>query len=199
MGRYRTGALTTGEVARIELSYLLKNGFIKPGCHLQGTLSWNNGSTIGIESDLTGGNRYLRLNYKNENRQTGEVTQHDYKIQLISITSNLGIGEVLYFVCPFTGHRARILYKCYGSLIWKSRKAYRHRIYYSGQVASKNDYHNTMYWQIEKILDGLNKKITKSHYRGKETRTRQRINYLESRKEHHDIMRYLVMDKYLNN
>jgi hypothetical protein len=198
MGRYKTGALTNSEVVRIELPYLLKHGLIKKGCHITGTLSWNNGNTIGIESDLTGGNRYLRLNYQNENRQTGEVTRHDYQIQLTSITSNLGIGEILYFVCPDTGHRARILYKCYGSLIWKSRFAYQQRIYYESQAVSKLDYHNTMYWRIDKLLDSIYRKAIKSHYREKETKTQMRIHYLESKRTYYDDMRYAILDKYFS-
>jgi hypothetical protein len=34
MGRWGNGAITTGEVIRIELSYLLKNGFSRKGNHI---------------------------------------------------------------------------------------------------------------------------------------------------------------------
>jgi hypothetical protein len=58
-------------------------------------------------------------------KPSGEEFKLDYKIQLTSIPSNLGRGEVLYFVCPTSGRRARILYRAYGSHYFKSRQAYR--------------------------------------------------------------------------
>jgi hypothetical protein len=161
MGRNSTGAITTGEVIRIELSYLLKKGFIQKGCYLSGTMSWTNGSNISFESSFTKDFRYIRLVYQSTNNYTGEVTHHDYKIELTTLPSNLGKGEVIYFICPSTGRRARILYKCYGSLIWKSRTAYKNRIYYNSQQCSKNDYHNSRYWSIEKELERCYKRRKK--------------------------------------
>ena len=86
MGRYSKGAITTGEVTRIELSYLLKNGFIKAGKNRAGQISWTNDSNIGIECSLNDKYYwYVRFNYKNTNTHTGEVTNQDYKIYLTSI------------------------------------------------------------------------------------------------------------------
>lgn len=183
---------------RIELSYLLKAGFVRKGSQIFGSLKWNNGSTISFESNLTGQNSYIRLYYENKSINTGEVTYHDYKIQITRIPSNLGIGKVLFLVCPVSGKRARILYKCYGSKIFKSRKAYSHRIYYDCQTASKTDYHNTRYWKIEKRLESLYQTTTKSHYRGKETRKQKRIRELETCKSHHDENRFRILKNYMN-
>jgi hypothetical protein len=195
MGRWSTGAITTGEVNRIELSYLLRNGYVKKGNHILAGLRWTNGSDILIESKLTDNEAYLRLNYKNTNSYTGEITSHDYKIYLTTIPSNLGKGDVLYFVCPETGRRCRILYKCYSSLIWKSRFAYRHRIYYHTQACSKYDYHNIRYWDISKELETLYKRGKKSHYRGNYTRLMKRVEQLESKQQYHDKMRWLIVPK----
>jgi len=193
MGRWSTGAVTTKEVARIELGYLLKNGFIKRDQHIYGTLSWTNGSNISFETNLSGENRFIRLHYNNTNSYTDEKTNHDYKIYLTSIPSNLGKGEVLYFVCPVTGRRCRILYKCYGSLIWKSRFAYRYRIYYHSQVCSKYDYHNTRYWKIANDLEALYQRGKKTHYRGNYTRLMKRVKQLEEKQQYHDKMRWLIV------
>jgi hypothetical protein len=51
MGRWSTGTITTREVTRIELGYLLKNGIIKKENHILYGLSWTNGSSIQIEVD----------------------------------------------------------------------------------------------------------------------------------------------------
>jgi len=193
MGRYSTGAITTGEVKRIELSYLLRQGYIQKGCEIQGTISWTDDSNISFESKLTGDEAYLRLIYTNTNSYTGEKTNHDYKVYLTTIPSNLGKGEILYFVCPVTGKRCRILYKCYGSFIWKSRTAYRHRIYYASQQCSKYYYHNTRYWAIDKELEKCYKRSRRSHYKGKPTRLIKRVEQLEERKQYHDMMRYIIV------
>ncbi len=195
MGRNSTGAITTGAVQRIEISYLLKKGFIKKGCKVSGTLSWSNGSTIGFQSEYSYEGMYLKLNYANTNGYSGEVTHHEYMIQLKTIPSNLGKGKVLYFVCPETGRKARILYKCYGSLIWKCRTAYQNRIYYNSQISSKLNYHNTRYWNLNEKLNILDTGFMKSHYQGKVTSRKQRIMKLKIQRQRHDDLRFLSMPK----
>jgi len=195
MGRYSTGAITTGEAIRIELSYLFKSGFIQKGRFIYATLSWTNGSDIYIHSDFTVDQPYIRLIYKNTSYNTGEVTDHDYKIYLTSITSNLGKGQVLYFLCPVTMQRCRILYKCYGSPIWKSRYAYRHRIYYQCQISSKLHHYIDRYWGVEKQLEQLYSQVVKSHYMGMKTTLQKRIEFLENKREFYDDMRWQIVPK----
>jgi len=196
MGRYSTGAITTKEATRIELSYLLKKGLIKRGCDITSSLSWTNGSSIGFESCYYSGDPYIRLNYNNTNSYTGEVTSHDYRIYLTTVTSNLGKGEVLYFLCPITGRRCRILYKCYGSLIWKSREAYQNRIYYQTQLDPKSMRPFKALF-MDRKFEELYKKKRKSHYRGKPTRIMRRINDLE-RKHDLALLRYDDFERYLS-
>ena len=97
MGRYSTGAITTGEAIRIELSFLLKHGKIQKGCKILGSIAWNNGSNISFESCYHKEDRYIRLNYT-LTKPTGEEYKLDYKIQLTTIPSNLGRGEIPFFV-----------------------------------------------------------------------------------------------------
>ncbi len=197
MGRWGTGAITTGEALRIELSYLLRNGFIRQGRHIEGILSWNNGSKIGIESFYNNEERCLKLSYYLTSNGTGEREDFEYTIQLTTIPSNLGRGEIVYFLCPITGRRARILYKCYGSKIWKSRGAYRQRIYYASQQCSKLSYHNTRYWALEKEIERCMGRSKKKHYQGNETRLRNRIKLLEEKKDYHDRARWAFLPKSL--
>lgn len=182
MGRKSTGIITTGEVIRIDLSYLIKKGYIQKESCVSGAISWTNGSNIGFESYYTAKESYLRLNYTNTNFQTGEKSEHDYKIELVSIPSNLGKGDVLYFVCPETGRYCRILYKCYGSSTWKSREAYQRRIYYQSQIEPKS-VRSFKYLLCENQLQDLYKKMVKTHYRGKPTRIMKRIEKLSEKME----------------
>ena len=190
MGRHSTGAITTGEIHRIELSYLLKKRMIRKNCNLSGTISWTDGSSIGFESGFSNGEGYLRLVYTLTSRSDGEVTHHDYKIGLTSIPSNLGKGEVIYFICPYTGKRAKILYRCYGSKTWKSRMAYKNKIYYESQTCSKLWYHDIRFWSIEKELERVYKLSRKKTYKGKETRLRKRIQTLETKRNYFDRERW---------
>jgi hypothetical protein len=192
MGRNSTGAITTGSALRLELSYLLKQGIIPKQGIRTGYLSWTNGSEMYYEIENTSQNQYIRLKYSNTN-YSGEVNDLDYKIQLDSIPSNLGRGRIWYFVCPFTGRKARILYKCYGSLYFKSMKAYQRRIYYSSQISSKLNFNNDRYFDLEKQLEKLRPK--KKSYQGKETRIWKRIRRLEAQLDYHDFLRWDIMPK----
>jgi hypothetical protein len=194
MGRRSTGSMTTNVACRIELSYLLKKGYIVKGRRLNRILGWTNGSNISIETNYTD-EKYIWLRYTNTNISTNEKTDYDYKIYLHEAPSNLGKGNVLYFICPSDGHYCRILYKCYGSPIWKSRLAYRNRIYYLSQVGSKLDRFNDRFWQIDGKLKTLQEKAVKSQYKGKKTRLIQRIEWLENRQNYFDEMRWTILQK----
>lgn len=182
MGRYSTGIFTTNQVQRIELSYLLKHGFIIKNSIVSGTISWSNGNTIRFESKYFDSEAFIRLIYTNTKHSTNEVTEHDYKIQLETVPSNLGKGELVYFICPVSGKRCRILYKVYDSKIWKSRGAYQNRIYYQTQLESKilRPY---KYMFVDSLLDELYRKKKKSHYKGKPTRIMKRIAELERKND----------------
>ncbi len=131
----------------------------------------------------------LKLKYTITFNDSGEKEDCDYSIQLTTIPSNLGRGEMLYLVCPITGRRARILYKCYGSKIWKSRWAYRHWIYYPSQQCSKLDYHNTRYWALDREINEYQGRSRKKLYKGKETRLQKRIKLLRKKQDYYDWAR----------
>jgi hypothetical protein len=109
----------------------------------------------------------------------------------------LGKGEIIYFVCPISGKKARILYRCYGSKIWKCRTSYQNRIYYDSQQCSKYDFHNRRYWALSKELESLYKRGKKSHYNGNYTRLMIRVLKLEKSQRFHDRMRWLIVPKYI--
>lgn len=195
MGRDSTGAYTTGESLSINLSFLLKKGFLKRGVTRVGELNWTrNGEPCGsihvVSSWHSGPAPSLTLVYTTTDRTTGEKEDREDPIDMVAVPSNLGKGEVLYFLCPQTGRRCRILYKAYGSRIWKSREAYSNRLYYSCQQVSKRDYFNDRYWTLEKQLEKLYTKRTVRTYRGRVTRRAKRLQRLEQSQAEFDALRW---------
>jgi hypothetical protein len=153
MGRNSTGAWTVGESLRIELPYLLSQGYIQKGYSKIFTLSWHdqfkrNKGSISCRSNYLGHMNYLEVSYVVTTRD-GNSESIKYKIDLIEKDSNLGQGKVLYFQCPRSGKNCRILYKAYGSSKFLAREAYEQRIYYDCQQASKLEKYNTTYWKID--------------------------------------------------
>ena len=136
MGRHSTSK-TTQSVMRLNLSQLMQKGYIARDRMVRGEITWNNDAKVSFESMHHKNEGYLRVIYKVTNRHTGEVTDYDYKIFYTSIPSNLGRGEVLYFVCPVSGRACKVLYMAYGYDKFTSREAYQHRIYYESQRCSK--------------------------------------------------------------
>jgi hypothetical protein len=194
MSRKAIGSIIEDEIQRIELSYLLKHNFLKKGIKTSATLSWTNNDSIKIICRYTSEEISIELLYHNTYKFSGNVSNHNYKIYLNEVPSNLGNGNVLYFSCPITGRNCKILYRCYGSLIFKSRYAYQKRIYYRSQVACKKDYANTMYWKYkETILPKLEERIKKKHYRGKPTKAQKDYENALYKKREYDNMRFFNM------
>lgn len=190
MGRWSTGAQTCESVLRIELKWLLTNKFIQKNAMVKGSLSWKSGATIGIESKFTEKEKYLRLIYTI--KKNGKKTDYDYKIELTTIPSNLGKGEIPYFLCPQTGKRCRVLYSAYGYPIWKSRNSYSNRLYYESQVASKMYYANTRYWALERKLEKIYKeKYLHLTHKGQPTRKAKYIESLEEKREDWELERWM--------
>jgi hypothetical protein len=197
MGRYSTGIMTTDQSLKIDLSYLLKNGFLKKNKTLMGTLSWSteyepNLGSIQIQTFISDVEAWIRLIYVVTDLKTGIKTSHDDKVYLETIKSNLGKGELHYFICPTSGQRCKILYRAYGSNIWKSREAYSNRIYYSCQKASKLNYANERYWSIDSMQRKANRNPQRhqTHYKGQPTKRYLRESQLDRKKEQFDMERW---------
>lgn len=196
MGRWSTGAVDTREANRLELKYLLKNGYIKKGRHIGGSLSWTDGSTCGFESKCTEEEQWIRLKY-NLTTRSGEKFDYDYKIYLTSIPSNLGFGEVLYFICPASGRMSRVLYRCYGYNKYKCREAYSHKIYYRSQTVSKRDLPNTNYHWLNKQINDIEERGYKKNYKERPTRIYQRLQKLKDQRDLMDDLRTIELYKVL--
>ncbi len=166
MGRKKTGATTTTNTLKIELSYLLKHQLLKRGTNTTFSLRWSGGQSVLVSAIFDEEQPYLDLSYVLKDAN-GQLITQSYKVHLEQLPSNLGKGYVLYFICPVGGKRCKILYMAYDSPIFKARNAYRQRIYYSCQIVSKNHYCLVRYATLKKQLDSIEqKKYHKRKYRG---------------------------------
>ena len=133
MARYSTYPYLFDEEKYISTTKLLKWGYLKDYIFKRGTITWSsNGiktSSLGINIKIDDYESYIKVNYKcNE-------TDYNYKIQLVSIPSNLGKGIIYYFICPYTGKRCRKLHLINESFMHRSNLP---SGMYSIQTESKN-------------------------------------------------------------
>lgn len=190
MGRWETGAITTGQCLQLNISNFTK--YIKKAAtNVSGSMEWGSGAAIHFKLSRENGLYYLELEYQKSDGSQKHYIK--YRVLIVSVPSNLGIGEVYYFKCPFSFKRCKILYMGYGSYYFKSRSSYSHRIYYASQMSSRLNKHNDKYWNLEMKLEKLYKKHPKIHYRGKKTIAQLRIGRLEKKREYHDKMRWRIL------
>ena len=196
MGRYSTGAVETIEALRIELSDMLKSNLFHRGATTSTSWHWSNNrkeqvAAIWVKVDYPKqGPPVMHLIYGTTDNQTGEETKRHDRVLMECVPSNLGRGEVLYFLCPQTGQRCRILYRCYGSPIWKSRNAYQHRIYYPTQLSSKMSIYNDCFWDLDKHINKIRQKPIRATYRGKPTKRAARFARLIAKQDLMDQLRF---------
>lgn len=199
MGKPSIGVWSAKECRKLNINWLIKNGYIRRGAITQGQMSWTDESTAGFECKCTGAEKWFRIYYTITNRQ-GTKTKLDYKIQITTVPSNLGKGEVLYFVCPESGKRARVLYSAYRHPKYLHRdwylERYNVRIYYTTQQCSKRDYYNDRYHdlrkQVEKLENELFVKHRKALYRGKPTKDFRKLYKLREQMNYFDDKRNII-------
>jgi hypothetical protein len=191
MGRNSTGARVCSQVNRIELSYLLKKGHLKKGEKNTMIYRWVNGhgqdmGSIALLCYWSEEEIYIRLKYTHT-----DGGDFDYKVRLTSVPSNLGKGEVLYFICPVSGNRCRVLYSAYGSHKFKARNAFQYRLYYSSQLSSKMNYANDRFWALDKKIKRLQAtKYFKHTYNGKPTKKALKLQALRNKQNYYDSQRW---------
>lgn len=182
MGRNSTGAMTVNSSHRIEINDLIKWGYFKYiGSHSR-TMVWNDGSEITIHIHNQPEDCSLMLDY-NLTDSYGEKHLLIYRIDIEKIPSNLGKGSILYFNCPETGKRCKILYRTYHCHKFKSREAYRHRIYYPVQISSKRYAPLERYQLAEKKFEKLiaSRKRHQKTFKGKRTKFNIKLQAMENR------------------
>lgn len=172
----------------ITISALKKWGYFEPNSQKYGSLKWStNGiktSSILIIVKMTNTNGVLTLKYNCEEKK------YNYDIQVISRTSNLGKGNLFFFICPFTLKVCRKLHLYNEYFIHRSAIS---GGMYSKQIQTKKwrqiekVYGN--YFDKEKYIDILYSKHFKKYYNGKPTK-----KYLKMIEKINDANRFSAND-----
>ncbi|SMC00656.1 hypothetical protein SAMN00120144_4323 [Hymenobacter roseosalivarius DSM 11622] len=171
MPRYPSFPSTANQLKRLELSYLLRSGLLRPGVRST-TLSWGNRGhptgSISLQIHLLPGHEtYLRLHYTANSK-----TKHDYRIELEAAASNLpgASAHRYYMICPVFGRRATVLFMRYDGL-FVHRLAYGpQRLYYDSQLEPKRFRGLTKLFSVDRQCDKAYRPGRKLFYQGKPTR-----------------------------
>lgn len=190
MGRYPAGVCFTSNSCKLDINYLRKKGLLNH--NIEGTLTWSNNYKLSFKYYSIEDNKALTLAYIFTHK--GKQSNCNYNIQIKLVPSNLGKGFNYYFICPVSGQLAKILYLCYDSHFFMHRDEYKRRnrrIYYPIQTASKYEYHDSRYWELERrTIPKLQIKRGKKHYKGKPTKRFLRLEKSWQLKNHFDEARW---------
>ena len=175
MGRYANYPTTVEDCLTVSITKLKEWNYLNYLGTKSSTISWSrNGqkhSSIGISVANNGLNTIMVLDYK----CNGEPI--NYTVKIISKPSNLGKGEVFYFVCPRTGKHCRKLYLHSG--YFYHREAF-NGLMYSKQLESKKNRELSKIFDAcylsDEVYEERYKKYFKTHYNGKETKRFKRLN-----------------------
>jgi len=175
MGRYSSFPTLFDSILQVSITKLKEWGYLELGVYRGGTITWsrngNKTASIGITVDTSSASPYIELDYK-----YGDDTRK-YRVSLVSVPSNLGAGEVWYFLCPHTGKRCRILYSVGG---WFLHREAHKGVYYDSQVQSKKMRgYEKMFgplYKSDKLYEELHKPYFKPYYNGQPTKRYIRIN-----------------------
>ncbi len=153
----------------VNISFLKKHGYLKPSQYQNGTITWSRGegdnkiitAQISITVNTKSETPFICLNYKCNGNSI------DYRVELISIPSNLGKGAVWFFVCPHTGKRCRKLYLVGEKFL--HREAFKNCMYMK-QTLSKRWRSWSNIFEIDKFYEQIYRKNFKKSYGGEPTK-----------------------------
>ena len=194
MPRNRSFPTLFDGVLQLNISKLKELRYLMQGRRASGTVTWSrNGhetGSISITANMDKDDTYIQLDYKYRDEP------RNYRIDIISIPSNLKKGYVLYFRCPQTGKQCRILYSIGGYFL--HREAFKGCMY-ECQTKSKHTRHLDKimdgFIQSDKLYEQLYKKHFKKTYNGKPTkkylRLKEKIEKAESI-PYHEIERMFL-------
>ncbi|MFH5886452.1 hypothetical protein ACG2F4_19285 [Halalkalibaculum sp. DA3122] len=156
-------------VKQISISKLKEWDYLKTNSFKSGTINWSRaGNEIGsirISCKMTAEEPYIQLSYTYNKEESV-----NYRVKLVSVSSNLGVGKLWYFLCPETGKRCRILYGA--GKYFLHREAYPDAMYekqtYSKQMRKLDRLFSTVY-STDDLMEELYSKHFKTHYAGKPT------------------------------
>lgn len=187
MGRYYWSKKEEADnLKRIEIWWLKKYDYL---CGYKGgTIKWTHPSgtesSVGILVSTFSEDTYLKINYTQTDRDSGEKKDFDYKIPLVTSSCHFG-GDRYWFICPwykngqYCGRRVGVLYK--------SGDYFACRHCYDLTYESRNEYKKYKYYPLFASLDGytkaekLDEQIKRRYYAGKPTRKQRNLDKIYSR------------------
>jgi hypothetical protein len=163
------------EVKTVSISFLTKYNYLKAIQRQSGTITWsrngNKTDSITIRVNTQSEQPYIELDYRCNEAPV------KYRVQLISVPSNLGKGVVWYFICPCTDKRCRKLYLA--KTYFYHRSAFRGYMY-EKQTQSKKYRHLDktlgVYFRTDELFEQLYRKHFKKQYAGKPTKKYLKLN-----------------------
>lgn len=156
----------------LNIKSLVRDKVIKENSLYSGVISWNNKnkSQISILVKTEEKSGVMMLDYVCNGKHK------NYKIFLTTISSNLGIGKVWFFICPETGVRCRKLYLNNGYFLHRLANG---GFYYYAQTQSKNNrvFYSKVFDDVfrGKLDEELYKPYLKRYYRNKPTKTYKKL------------------------
>lgn len=174
MAKFPTFPTLYNNVLQINISKLKSWGYLNPQQIKSGTINWSrNGNptgSISIQGNTHSEQPYIELDYKYRGKP------RNYKIRLVSVPSNLGVGKIWYFLCPYTKKRCRKLYSIGGYFL--HREAFNGCMYEIQTHSKKKRQFDKMFnfvFLSDELYSELEKKNFKKTYAGKPTKRYLRI------------------------
>ena len=188
MARFPTSPILIDQLLQLSTKDLRVLKYLYGHSYNAGIINWKREkeitASISVKVDTMESSPFLELDYRYKNNPL------NYRIQLVSIPSNLGKGIVWYFICPNTAKRCRKLYLANGFFV--SRFAFTHAMYEKQTHSHRSRNHNIMlnkFCSIDKSIKQLDKPYFKKCYAGKETK-----QYIRILKEIREFNTYEVKD-----
>lgn len=190
MGRYFWDKKDTVEDCRsVSISFLKKHGYFSDCGYRSGVITWTQGwsgnkNSIGIGVFVDECEKYARFYYTVTDRNSGEKTEYDYKVQLTTTPCNYG-GVRYWFICPlsrngvYCGRRVGKLYKAPGADYFGCRHCY--NLSYESRNEPRLARPGGIGYPIvaERLYEELYKKTKRWTYKGKPTKKARKLKVLE--------------------
>jgi hypothetical protein len=192
MGRYYWDKKDTVEDCRsVSIAFLRKHDYF---CgYRSGGIAWKNcfgeeTSSIGITVSTMDGDDHVRFQYTTTDRNSGQKTEYDYRVNLTTTPCNFG-GVRYWFVCPlskggvYCGRRVAKLYKAPGASYFGCRHCY------DLSYQSRNETRSGMFGaygavlRTDRQMEELRSQINRWTYQGRPTKKARRLHALEKRME----------------
>jgi hypothetical protein len=169
MPKFPTFPTLYDECKAISISDLKRWGYLEPGHRQSGILTWScQGRQTGFIRAIVhmqNSGPYLELDYKCDGNPV------NYRIQIVSVPSNIGKGIVWYFVCPYTRKRCRKLYMV--QTYFYHREAFKGGLYEKQTYSHRGRKFNKSFEDllgVDKVYEQIYSKYFKPQYAGKPTK-----------------------------